>query len=69
MGGADKEIHPNIKDGRNRKSLKIQYNYLAFCVYQLIKAWEGGCLGGTVTVYVYSGLMEVDSSVYTTVPS
>jgi hypothetical protein len=33
----------------------LNYNYLALDVYQLMEAREGGCLGGTVTVYVYSG--------------
>jgi hypothetical protein len=38
-------------------------NYLALDVYQLMEAREGRCLGGSVTVYVYSGLVELDSSV------
>jgi hypothetical protein len=40
------------------------YNYLALNVYQLMEAKEGGFLGGSVSVYVYSGLMELDSSVH-----
>jgi hypothetical protein len=29
-----------------------------------MEAGEGGCLGGSATVYVYSGPMELDTSVH-----